>query len=90
MMPEDIEKKCRGVTTAIYATRSVLQVIHENKNWSTIVVGTTPEVHRDPKLAGRPRQLFHTVGHGFRRKVVVLGKTAAQNLYETGEERRRK
>ncbi|HSE59227.1 MAG TPA: ABC transporter permease, partial [Nitrospiraceae bacterium] len=39
---EDIEKKIPGVAIVMYATRSVLQVIHENKNWSTIVLGTTP------------------------------------------------
>ena len=39
---EDIEKKVPSVTTAMYGTRSVLQAIRENKNWSTIVFGTTP------------------------------------------------
>ena len=40
---EDIERKVGGVTTVIYASRSVLQVISENRNWSTVVLGTTPE-----------------------------------------------
>src|SRR6476660_5411364 len=40
---EDIEKKVANVPMAIYGTRSVLQVIHENKNWSTVVLGTNPE-----------------------------------------------
>ena len=35
----DIEKKVPGVTMVMYATRSILQVIRENKNWSTIVLG---------------------------------------------------
>jgi len=83
---EDIGKKVANVTEAIYGTRSVLQVIHENKNWSTIVVGTTPEfpdVRSWPVAQGNffTQSDMDTAG-----KVVVLGKTAAQNLYENGED----
>ena len=39
---QDIEKKAIGVTGVMYASRSVLQVIRENKNWSTAIMGTTP------------------------------------------------
>ena len=83
---EEIEKKVTNVTTAIYGTRSVLQVIRENKNWSTVVVGTTPEfpdVRNWPVAQGTffTQSDMDTAG-----KVVVLGKTAAHNLYEAGEE----
>jgi putative ABC transport system permease protein len=83
---EDIEKKVTNVTEAIYGTRSVLQVIHENKNWSTVVVGTTPEfpdVRNWPVAQGN---FFTQSDMDTASKVVVLGKTAAQNLYEAGEE----
>src|SRR6476620_8972301 len=34
---QDIEKKAIGVAGVMYASRSVLQVIRENKNWSTAI-----------------------------------------------------
>jgi putative ABC transport system permease protein len=83
---EDIEKKIPGVATVMYATRSVLQVIHENKNWSTIVLGTTPvfpDIRSWPLAQGN---FFTQSDMDAAAKVVVLGKTAAQNLFEPGEE----
>jgi putative ABC transport system permease protein len=83
---EDIEKKVAGVTTVMYATRSVLQVIRENKNWSTAVLGTTPEfpdIRNWPVAQGN---FFTQSDMDSATKVAVLGKTAAQNLFETGEE----
>ena len=82
----DIEKKVSGVSTVLYATRSVLQVIRENKNWSTIVVGTTPEF---PEIRSWPvaqGNFFTSSDMDSAAKVAVLGKTAAQNLFEPGEE----
>lgn len=82
----DIEKKVGGVTTVLYATRSVLQAIHENKNWSTIVLGTTPEfpdIRNWPVAQGN---FFTQSDEDSAAKVAVLGKTAAQNLYVPGED----
>ena len=83
---EDIEKKVGSVTTVMYGSRSVLQVIHENKNWSTVVLGTTPEF---PDIRSWPiaqGNFFTQSDMDSAAKVVVLGKTAAQNLFEPGEE----
>ena len=83
---EDIEKKVASVTAVMYATRSVLQVIRENKNWSTIVLGTTsvfPDIRNWPIAEGN---FFTQSDMNSAAKVVVLGKTAAQNLFEVGEE----
>lgn len=83
---EDIEKKVASVTTVMYATRSVLQVIRENKNWSTIVLGTTavfPDIRSWPIAEGN---FFTQSDMDSAAKVVVLGKTAVQNLFEAGEE----
>jgi putative ABC transport system permease protein len=83
---EDIEKKIPGVATVLYATRSVLQVIHENRNWSTIVLGTTPvfpDIRSWPLAQGN---FFTQSDMDAAAKVVVLGKTAAQNLFEPGED----
>ncbi len=82
----DMEKKVSGVSTVLYATRSVLQVIRENKNWSTIVLGTTPEF---PEIRSWPiaqGNFFTGSDMDSAAKVAVLGKTAAQNLFEPGEE----
>jgi len=82
----DIEKKVSGVSTVLYAVRSVLQVIRENKNWSTIILGTTPEF---PEIRSWPvvqGNFFTASDMDSAAKVAVLGKTAAQNLFETGEE----
>jgi putative ABC transport system permease protein len=82
----DIEKKVSGVSMVLYASRSVLQVIHENKNWSTIVLGTTPEFPDIRNWSVTQGNFFTSSDMDSATKVVVLGKTAAQNLFETGEE----
>jgi putative ABC transport system permease protein len=83
---EDIEKKITSVTTAIYGNRSVLQVIHENKNWSTVVLGTTPEFTDIRSWPVAQGNFFTQSDMDAAAKVTVLGKTAAQNLFEPGEE----
>jgi putative ABC transport system permease protein len=83
---EDIGKKVANVTTVMYGTRSVLQVIHENKNWSTVALGTTPEftdVRNWPVVEGN---FFTQSDMDAAAKVVVLGKTVVQNLFESGED----
>ncbi len=83
---EDIEKKVASVTTAMYGTRSVLQAIRENKNWSTIVFGTTPvfpDIRNWPIAQGN---FFTQSDLDSAAKVAVLGKTVVQNLFEPGEE----
>ncbi|NGZ11268.1 MAG: FtsX-like permease family protein [Nitrospira sp. LK70] len=83
---EDIEKKVVEVTMVMYGTRSVLQVIRENKNWSTIVFGTTPvfpDIRNWPIAQGN---FFTQSDLDSAAKVVVLGKTVVQNLFEQGEE----
>ncbi len=82
----DIEKKIGGVTMVMYANRSVLQVIQENRNWSTIVLGTSPEF---PEVRNWPiadGNFFTQADEESAAKVAVLGKTVVQNLYGPGEE----
>ncbi|MEC4890226.1 MAG: ABC transporter permease [Nitrospira sp.] len=83
---DEIEKKVGSVTTVMYATRSVLQIIRENKNWNTIVLGTTPvfpDIRNWPIAQGN---FFTQSDLDSAAKVVVLGKTVVQNLFEPGEE----
>ena len=37
----DIEKRIGDISLVTYASRSVLQVVHEHKHWNTIALGTT-------------------------------------------------
>jgi putative ABC transport system permease protein len=83
---EDIEKKIAGVTTVMYATRSVLQVIHENKNWSTVILGTTPEFTDIRSWPVAQGNFFTQSDMDSAATVVLLGRTAALNLFEPGED----
>ena len=83
---DDIEKKVAGVETVLYGTRSVLQVIRDNKNWSTVVFGTTPvfpEVRNWPIAEGN---FFTQSDLDAAAKVALVGRTVAQNLFEPGED----
>ena len=83
---EDIEKKIGSVTMVMYGSRSVLQVIGENKNWSTVVVGTTPQftdIRSGPVAEGN---FFTQSDMDSTAKVAVLGKTVVLNLFEPGDE----
>jgi len=82
----DIERKIDGVSAVTYATRAVLQVVHENKNWNTVVLGATSafsEIRDWPMAQGT---FFTQSDEDNAAKVAVLGKTAAENLFERGEE----
>ena len=83
---DEIEKKVAGVETVLYGTRSVLQVIRDNKNWSTVVFGTTPvfpDVRNWPIAEGN---FFTQSDLDSAAKVALVGKTVAQNLFQPGEE----
>lgn len=82
----DIERKVDGVAAVTYATRAVLQVVHEHKNWNTVVLGTTaafPDIRDWPVAQG---SFFTQAEEEAGAKVAVIGKTAAENLFDPGEE----
>ncbi|MCS6288960.1 MAG: ABC transporter permease [Nitrospira sp.] len=82
----DIEKRIGDISLVTYASRSVLQVIHEHKNWNTIALGTTaafPDLRNWPVADGN---FFTQADEDAAAKVVVLGKTVSDNLFERGEE----
>ena len=83
---EAIEGKVHGVTTTMYASRSVLQAVSEYKNWSTVILGTTPEfidVRNWPLAEGN---FFTQSDMNSAANVAVLGKTTVQNLFAPGDE----
>ncbi|GKS60202.1 ABC transporter permease [Nitrospira sp.] len=81
----EIELRVPGVSLLTYATRGVLQVVHENKNWNTVVTGVTsalPNIRDWPIAQGT---FFSDSDDAVAAKVAVLGKTVVDNLYERGE-----
>ncbi len=82
----DIEKKVGGVSTVVYATRSVLQAVHENKNWNTVVLGTTAEFVDVRNWPVKDGLFFTQSDEDSAAKVAVLGRTVVQNLFEPGDE----
>jgi putative ABC transport system permease protein len=82
----EVERRIPGIAGVSWATRSVLQVVHEHKNWSTVIVGTTAnylDVRDWPMSQGT---FFTASDEDGGAKVAVLGKTAAENLFERGED----
>lgn len=82
----EIEKRVGDISLVTYASRSVLQAIHEHKNWNTIALGTTtafPDLRNWPVAEGN---FFTQADEDAAAKVVVLGKTVVDNLFERGEE----
>jgi len=82
----EIERRIPGIAGVSWATRSVLQVVHEHKNWSTVIIGTTAnylDVRDWPMSQGT---FFTASDEDGGAKVAVLGKTAAENLFERGED----
>ncbi|HXF92501.1 MAG TPA: ABC transporter permease [Nitrospiraceae bacterium] len=82
----DIERKITGVSGVSYATRAVLQVVHENKNWNTVVLGTTADFADIREWPVAEGAFFTPSDEDAAAKVAVLGQTAAQHLFERGEE----
>ncbi len=82
----EIERRIAGVSAVSYANRAVLQAVHENKNWNTVIIGTTavyPDIRDWPMAQGT---FFTQSDEDSAAKVAVLGKSAAENLFERGEE----
>jgi putative ABC transport system permease protein len=76
-----IQTEIPGVKYTAPSINGVAQVVYGNQNWSTITIGTTPEVLdiRDwPVAAGRPFTQQDVDGAT---KVCLLGKTVAENLF---------
>ena len=86
LLREDVDAllQARAVRYAVPIDRTVTQVISANLNWSTQVLGTTPEyvLIRDwPMGQGR---YFTSAENDSAAKVCVLGQTVAQNLFGGG------
>jgi putative ABC transport system permease protein len=76
-----IQTEIPGVKYTAPSINGVAQVVYGNQNWSTLIIGTTPEVLdiRDwPVAGGRPFTQQDVDGAT---KVCLLGRTVAENLF---------
>lgn len=76
-----IQTEIPGVKYTAPSINGVAQVVYGNQNWSTIIIGTTPEVldiRGWPVAAGRPFAQQDVDGAT---KVCLLGNTVAENLF---------
>lgn len=80
-----IMAECPSVETAAPTVRSSAQVVYGNMNWSTVIMGTTPEmfVIREWQTAiGRSISQQDVDGTA---KICLLGRTVAENLFGAGD-----
>ena len=78
--------KLPNVDETSWTKRDAAQVVHENKNWFTSIGAVTPAymVIRDWSIASGD---FYTQNdEDTAAKVVVIGKTVADNLFDPGED----
>jgi putative ABC transport system permease protein len=76
-----IINECPSVETAAPTTRSTALAVYGNMNWSTVVMGTTPElfdIREWGVSAGRGIEQQDNDGAA---KVCLLGQTVAENLF---------
>jgi putative ABC transport system permease protein len=76
-----IREECPSVALAAPTVRGVAQVVHGNLNWSTAIMGTTPEfleIRDWPVVSGRT--MTDTDVDGTTRHA-LLGQTVAQQLF---------
>ncbi len=77
--------ECPSVARASGTVRSTSQIVYGNMNWSTIVMGATPElfeIREWPVVNGRNITSQDVDGAG---KVCLLGQTVADNLFGSDE-----
>jgi putative ABC transport system permease protein len=78
--------KLPNVTETSWTKRDSAQVLHENKNWFTSIAAVTPSymIIRDWSVARG--DFFTQNDEDTSGKVVVLGKTVVDNLFDPGED----
>jgi putative ABC transport system permease protein len=80
-----IMNECPSVSTASGTVRSSGQIVYGNMNWSTVIMGGTPElfeIREWPVIFGRSitQQDVDSAG-----KVCLLGQTVADNLFGSAD-----
>ena len=76
-----IQSECPSVDMSAPTVRGSGQVVYGNQNWSTLLMGSTPElfvIREWPAAAGRSLTTSDVDGAA---KVCILGQTVASNLF---------
>jgi len=81
---EAIRSQLRSVRYVAPNLRSSAQVVSEEQNWSTSVIGTTPEYFSIRNWPASQGAMFTQSDIDGGTKVVVLGKTVADQLFGPG------
>lgn len=76
-----IARQIAGVTAVAPSVSRQYQIVSGNKNWTTSVQGTTPEFLEVRNFTVQNGRFFNTQDVDTRTRVVVLGKTTADNLF---------
>jgi putative ABC transport system permease protein len=79
-------RKIPGVTDVGWARRDAMQVIHENKNWFTTVNGVTTGYLIIRGWSTVSGDFFTQTDNDTAAKVVLIGSTVRENLFEPGED----
>ena len=83
LLREDVDALAQGraIRYAVPIDRTGGQVISTNLNWSTQILGTTPDYIRIRDWPIRRGRVLTTTDNDTAAKVCVLGNTVAQNLF---------
>ena len=76
-----IQTEIPGVRYTAPSINGVAQVVYGNQNWSTIIIGTTPEVLDIREWSLAEGRSFTQQDVDGATKVCLLGKTVAENLF---------
>ncbi len=80
-----ILKECPGVVAAAPGTQTTAQVVFENDNWGTRIVGTTPEYFDVRTWPFQSGSGFNADDVTNATNVAVLGETVRKNLFGSTE-----
>ncbi|HYX52914.1 MAG TPA: ABC transporter permease [Candidatus Limnocylindrales bacterium] len=80
-----ILKECPGVVAAAPGTQTTAQVVYENDNWGTRIVGTTPEYFDVRTWPFQSGAAFNADDVTNATNVAVLGETVRKNLFGSTE-----
>jgi putative ABC transport system permease protein len=76
-----LARECPDVAAAAPMVRGGVQVVYGNNNWGTQIMGTTPDFLTIRDLKIDRGQAFTSADVDAAAKVVLLGKTVADNLF---------
>ena len=80
-----IESEVKGVIVAAPSIRGVAQIVRGNRNWRTIINGTTPSYFIAREWPTESGRIFSIAENGSAAKVALIGSTVAKSLFEEAD-----